>query len=203
MWVDWRRAVPVHADAGGRGHGLVSAVLRHSCSADSRRPARHLFGLYGACQSHNWAKRANEKAERRVRNAGVSLFLALEDKWYRDKQPLRRNRQFIARDPDGYLLRFLQDIGQTALGRLNAHGLSATAARQRCHWRWARLDPGRISRHDMSAPQSTRRRVHSGSSSSTIDSPQPNSWTDCELVCCRKSRSLLLTMRSGLFRKFR
>jgi uncharacterized glyoxalase superfamily protein PhnB len=51
----------------------------------------------------------------RVRDAGVSLFLALEDKWYGDKQTLRGNRQFIARDPDGYLLRFFQDIGRRPL----------------------------------------------------------------------------------------
>lgn len=44
--------------------------------------------------------------------AGVALFLPLEDKWYRADDKLTGNRQFIVQDPDGYLLRFFEDLGE-------------------------------------------------------------------------------------------
>jgi catechol 2,3-dioxygenase-like lactoylglutathione lyase family enzyme len=46
-----------------------------------------------------------------VRAEGVRLFLELEDRWYRRDGELLGNRQFVVQDPDGYLLRFFQDIG--------------------------------------------------------------------------------------------
>ena len=46
-----------------------------------------------------------------VQAAVSPVFLELEDKWYRRHDVLVGNRQFIVQDPDGYLLRFFQDIG--------------------------------------------------------------------------------------------
>ena len=46
-----------------------------------------------------------------LRKAGYSFFLELEEKWYRKNTLLLGNRQFIIQDPDGYLLRFAQDLG--------------------------------------------------------------------------------------------
>jgi catechol 2,3-dioxygenase-like lactoylglutathione lyase family enzyme len=40
------------------------------------------------------------------------LHLPLEDRWYRKDNTEVGNRQFIVADPDGYLLRFYQDLGQ-------------------------------------------------------------------------------------------
>lgn len=42
---------------------------------------------------------------------GARIFLALEERWYRRDDVLTGNRQFIVQDPDGYLLRFFQDLG--------------------------------------------------------------------------------------------
>jgi catechol 2,3-dioxygenase-like lactoylglutathione lyase family enzyme len=47
----------------------------------------------------------------RVEQAGVTLFLPMEEKWYRIDDMEWGNRQFIVQDPDGYLLRFFQDLG--------------------------------------------------------------------------------------------
>lgn len=47
----------------------------------------------------------------RVSASGASIFLPLEDAWYRQDQTLLGNRQFIVQDPDGYLLRFFQNLG--------------------------------------------------------------------------------------------
>lgn len=47
-----------------------------------------------------------------VQKAGAPLFLPMEEKWYRRDDVLLGNRQFIVQDPDGYLLRFFEDLGQ-------------------------------------------------------------------------------------------
>ena len=47
----------------------------------------------------------------RVRSAGADIYLPMEEKWYRRDEVLNGNRQFIVQDPDGYLLRFFQDLG--------------------------------------------------------------------------------------------
>ncbi|MSQ61171.1 MAG: VOC family protein [Dehalococcoidia bacterium] len=46
-----------------------------------------------------------------VQAAASLINLPLEDKWYRRDAELMGNRQFVVQDPDGYLLRFFQDLG--------------------------------------------------------------------------------------------
>lgn len=47
----------------------------------------------------------------RVAAAGLTPFLPMEEKWYRHDADQVGNRQFMVADPDGYLLRFFQDLG--------------------------------------------------------------------------------------------
>ncbi len=47
-----------------------------------------------------------------VRGAGVAVYREIEDAWYRAGSAYTGNRQFVVQDPDGYLLRFFQDLGQ-------------------------------------------------------------------------------------------
>lgn len=42
---------------------------------------------------------------------GYSIFAPLEDHWYRQEEQLLGNREFLVQDPDGYLLRFTEDLG--------------------------------------------------------------------------------------------
>ncbi|WP_151720403.1 bleomycin resistance protein [Gemmobacter serpentinus] len=44
--------------------------------------------------------------------AGHALHLPLEDRWYGVGDQQTGNRQFIIADPDGYLLRFVTDLGR-------------------------------------------------------------------------------------------
>ena len=44
---------------------------------------------------------------------GARIFWPLEERWYRQDGVLTGNRQFVVQDPDGYLLRFFQDLGTT------------------------------------------------------------------------------------------
>lgn len=48
----------------------------------------------------------------KVQRSGAPIFLAMEEKWYRVIDIEVGNRQFIVLDPDGYMLRFAEDLGQ-------------------------------------------------------------------------------------------
>lgn len=48
---------------------------------------------------------------KRVQNSDAKIFMEIEEKWYRMHEGYGGNRQFIVLDPDGYLLRFAEDLG--------------------------------------------------------------------------------------------
>lgn len=50
-----------------------------------------------------------------VQQSGADIFLPMEEKWYRMNAVEVGNRQFIVLDPDGYMLRFAQNIGERPL----------------------------------------------------------------------------------------
>lgn len=45
-------------------------------------------------------------------SANYPVYLDLEEKWYEIGDKMGGAKQFIVADPDGYLLRFTQDLGQ-------------------------------------------------------------------------------------------
>ena len=47
----------------------------------------------------------------RVMVGGHAPLVPMEERWYRTARGLAGNRQFVVADPDGYLLRFFQDLG--------------------------------------------------------------------------------------------
>ncbi len=49
-----------------------------------------------------------------VEKSDAHIFLPLEEKWYRANDVYVGNKQFIVLDPDGYMLRFFEDIGTRA-----------------------------------------------------------------------------------------
>jgi catechol 2,3-dioxygenase-like lactoylglutathione lyase family enzyme len=50
----------------------------------------------------------------RLEAAGVALFRPVEEAWYRSGDTYSGNRQFLVQDPDGYLLRMFEDLGERA-----------------------------------------------------------------------------------------
>jgi catechol 2,3-dioxygenase-like lactoylglutathione lyase family enzyme len=48
----------------------------------------------------------------KLRVAGIALFREPADRWYRVGDHETGQRQFLVQDPDGYLLRFCQHIGE-------------------------------------------------------------------------------------------
>ena len=51
----------------------------------------------------------------RLEAAGHTLRKPLEERWYRSNDMLIGERNFLVLDPDGYLLRFAEDLGIKAL----------------------------------------------------------------------------------------
>jgi catechol 2,3-dioxygenase-like lactoylglutathione lyase family enzyme len=45
-------------------------------------------------------------------SAGIALFRPVEERWYRMGAVEGGNRQVLVQDPDGYLLRFFEDMGE-------------------------------------------------------------------------------------------
>lgn len=48
----------------------------------------------------------------RLKAKAIKLYLEVEEKWYRVGDHEEGNRQFIVQDPDGYMLRFTEDMGK-------------------------------------------------------------------------------------------
>lgn len=48
----------------------------------------------------------------RLKKANYKIFVEIEDHWYRKENTLLGCREFLAQDPNGYLLRFSQDLGE-------------------------------------------------------------------------------------------
>lgn len=48
----------------------------------------------------------------KCKSQGATIFLPLEEKWYQIENRLTGNLQFIVLDPDNYLLRFFENLGE-------------------------------------------------------------------------------------------
>ncbi len=49
----------------------------------------------------------------RLKNSAYKIFVEMEDHWYRKDNILMGCREFLVQDPNGYLLRFSQDLEDT------------------------------------------------------------------------------------------
>lgn len=52
---------------------------------------------------------------RACRDAGLPIVISLEERWYRQGDVKLGNQQFVVADPDGYLLRYLSDLGSRVI----------------------------------------------------------------------------------------
>ena len=47
-----------------------------------------------------------------LKNNNYKITFEIEENWYRQGRKLLGNREFLIQDPDGYLLRFFEDLGE-------------------------------------------------------------------------------------------
>ena len=64
-----------------------------------------------------------DPALQRITSAGWPIFLEPEEKWYRAGDIEIGVRQFLVQDPDGYLLRLQQEIGERPVGENSSRSL--------------------------------------------------------------------------------
>lgn len=53
-----------------------------------------------------------EQIYKKVLDNNYSIAFEMEENWYRENDKLLGNKEFLVQDPDGYLLRFCQDLGE-------------------------------------------------------------------------------------------
>jgi catechol 2,3-dioxygenase-like lactoylglutathione lyase family enzyme len=54
---------------------------------------------------------------KKLKDANIELFMDVEEKWYRTGNVESGNRQFLVQDPDGYLLRFTEELGERPINK--------------------------------------------------------------------------------------
>ena len=53
-----------------------------------------------------------DKIYNRLKENGYKITFEMEENWYRQDDKLLGNKEFLIQDPDGYLLRFSEDLGE-------------------------------------------------------------------------------------------
>ncbi len=61
----------------------------------------------------------------KVKASGQTIYLDLEEKWYHRADDETGNRQFALQDPDGYLLRFFEDVGTRHTSNIGCNSVQA------------------------------------------------------------------------------
>lgn len=53
-----------------------------------------------------------EQIYNNLKKANYKIAFEIEENWYRQDDKLLGNKEFLIQDPDGYLLRFFEDLGE-------------------------------------------------------------------------------------------
>ena len=56
-----------------------------------------------------------EKLYNNLKDKNYKVAFEIEENWYRQDNKLLGNKEFLVQDPDGYLLRFTEDLGEKNL----------------------------------------------------------------------------------------
>lgn len=103
---------------GGAQLMLEQAVSLTASSADDFQEGRWRTGLlehpFGRGVNFEIAVPSVETLRDRLRGAGYPLLLEPQVKWYRVQDRLVGSKRILVADPDGYLLRFSETLGEGA-----------------------------------------------------------------------------------------
>jgi lactoylglutathione lyase len=87
-------------------------MLEQSVSKDRLWPRAELAYPFGRGINFQIQVADAEGLHAAILAAGVAVYLPLEERWYRRENDEIGVKQFAIQDPDGYLLRFSQVIGE-------------------------------------------------------------------------------------------
>lgn len=51
----------------------------------------------------------------KLKENGYNIVFEMEENWYRQDDKILGNKEFLIQDPDGYLLRFSEDLGEKSI----------------------------------------------------------------------------------------
>lgn len=57
-----------------------------------------------------------EKIYNSIKENNYNIVFEIQENWYRQDDKLLGNKEFLVQDPDGYLLRFSEDLGEKNFG---------------------------------------------------------------------------------------
>ena len=57
-----------------------------------------------------------EKIYTSIKENNYNIVFEIQENWYRQDDKLLGNKEFLVQDPDGYLLRFSEDLGEKNFG---------------------------------------------------------------------------------------
>lgn len=110
--VQYERADEGFAMLERQGSRIMLEEIRKSATSTSRIwLAAVLEFPFGRGVNFQIKTTAVEALYTQVQIKGASIFLPIENKWYRANDVEVGQRQFIVLDPDGYMLRFIEDLG--------------------------------------------------------------------------------------------
>ena len=87
-------------------------MLEQSVSKDRLWPRAELAYPFGRGINFQIQVADAERLHAAILAAGVAVYLPLEERWYRRQNDEIGVKQFAIQDPDGYLLRFSQVVGE-------------------------------------------------------------------------------------------
>ncbi|MAF67939.1 MAG: hypothetical protein CMH25_01145 [Micavibrio sp.] len=89
-----------------------SQIMIDSLSVCSRFVDGVMEKPYGRGVSFQIRTSDVSKVYERIVGNDHPIFLEMEEKWYRVGNVEKGNKQFLVQDPDGYMLRFFEDLGE-------------------------------------------------------------------------------------------
>ncbi len=92
-----------------------SRIMIDSLQYCSRFVTAEMKKPYGRGVSFQIKSANIDELYHKVKSENWDIFLDMEERWYRADDVELGNKQFLVQDPDGYLLRFFEDLGERGI----------------------------------------------------------------------------------------
>lgn len=92
--------------------GKAQLMLQEITPHEKWQVTKELTYPYGAGINFQIEVKNVDILQQRLIEAGYPIAFPMEENWYRQGRKWLGNKEFLVQDPDGYLLRFSQDLGK-------------------------------------------------------------------------------------------
>ena len=91
--------------------GEIQFMLQELTTADDKWDVAPLSYPFGNGINFQLEVENVDKIYNAIRENNYEIAFEIEENWYRQDDKLLGNKEFLVQDPDGYLLRFSEDLG--------------------------------------------------------------------------------------------